>query len=77
MAWLRSQSFESRLSTLVAAAVGITVALASVIIYVAVSHRLQANVNQALRGDLSRCAPTGGQQLNPGCLLEVAHAGGV
>ncbi|HUJ66210.1 MAG TPA: HAMP domain-containing sensor histidine kinase [Acidimicrobiales bacterium] len=64
-------SFRARLGILVAAAVGVTVALASLASYLAVSHQLFSQVDSALKSELSNapgpsadCAP-GQTCLNP------------
>jgi len=49
LVWLRQISFRSRLSLLVAAAVGVAVAIAALATYVAVSHQLEQEVNNNLQ----------------------------
>jgi two-component system sensor histidine kinase MprB len=51
--WLRRASFQTRLSALVAIAVGLTVALAAIGAYLAVSHQLYGSVNNQLRDELA------------------------
>jgi two-component system, OmpR family, sensor histidine kinase MprB len=47
--WLRQISFRSRVSLLVAAAVGVAIAIAALSTYVAVSHQLEQEVNNNLQ----------------------------
>src|SRR6202000_911209 len=67
--WLRRQKFRVRLSVLVAAAVGVTVALASLAAYVSVHHQLYSQVDTSLNGEVGLLAnPQGdfrpGQEAN-------------
>src|SRR5262249_9441575 len=50
--WLRRKSFRVRLSALVAAAVGVTLALAAVASYIAVRHQLYSQVDSSLQKEL-------------------------
>jgi two-component system, OmpR family, sensor histidine kinase MprB len=49
LAWLRKVSFRSRISILVGVAVGIAVAMASLVSYIAVSRQLEGQVNSNLQ----------------------------
>src|SRR5690242_9703828 len=65
-AWLRRKSFRVRLSALVAAAVGVTLALAALASYIAVRHQLYSQVDSSLQNELA-AAPsllTGPGQFN-------------
>jgi two-component system sensor histidine kinase MprB len=60
--WLRRKSFRVRLSALVAAAVGVTLALAALASYVAVRHQLYSQVDSSLENELAaaqRLSPAG------------------
>ncbi|MGH9056744.1 MAG: ATP-binding protein [Acidimicrobiales bacterium] len=59
--WLRRISFRVRLGTLVAVAVGMTLALASFASYVAVRHQLFSQVDSSLRTEVASAT-----QLSPG-----------
>ena len=59
--WLRRTSFRTRLGVLVAAAVGISLALAAVASYVAVRHQLLGQVDSTLQTDVQSAI-----QLSPG-----------
>jgi two-component system sensor histidine kinase MprB len=56
--WLRRKSFRVRLSALVAAAVGVTLALAALASYIAVRHQLYSQVDSSLQNELA-AAPSG------------------
>jgi two-component system sensor histidine kinase MprB len=60
-AWIRRTSFRTRLGILVAAAVGVTLALAAVASYVAVRHQLLGQVDSTLESDVQSAI-----QLSPG-----------
>ncbi|HEX4864454.1 MAG TPA: ATP-binding protein [Acidimicrobiales bacterium] len=60
-AWIRRTSFRTRLSALVAAAVGLTLALAAFASYIAVSHQLYTQVDSSLQSDVAAAV-----QLSPG-----------
>ncbi len=60
-AWLRRTSFRTRLGTLVALAVGVTVALASLASYVAVRHQMYKQVNSSLETELNAFVDQNGQ----------------
>ena len=60
-AWIRRTSFRSRLSALVAAAVGLTLTLAAFASYFAVSHQLYSQVDSSLQSDIAAAV-----QLSPG-----------
>ena len=60
-AWIRRTSFRSRLSALVAAAVGLTLTLAAFASYFAVSHQLYTQVDSSLQSDIAAAV-----QLSPG-----------
>jgi two-component system sensor histidine kinase MprB len=51
--WLRRKSFRVRLSALVAAAVGVTLALAALASYFAVRHQLYSQVDSSLQNELA------------------------
>lgn len=53
LAWLRQVSFRSRISVLVGMAVGIAVAMASLVSYIAVSHQLERQVASNLQNAAS------------------------
>jgi two-component system sensor histidine kinase MprB len=57
-AWLRRKSFRVRLSALVAAAVGVTLALAALASYFAVRHQLYSQVDSSLQNELA-AVPSG------------------
>ena len=54
LAWLRKVSFRSRISILVGVAVGIAVAMASLVSYIAVSQQLEGQVNSNLQDAVNR-----------------------
>ncbi|HUE60323.1 MAG TPA: HAMP domain-containing protein, partial [Acidimicrobiales bacterium] len=60
-AWLRRTSFRARLTVLVAAAVGVTLALAAFASYIAVRHQLYSQVDSSLQSDVAAAV-----QLSPG-----------
>ena len=60
-AWIRRTSFRTRLSALVAAAVGLTLTLAAFASYFAVSHQLYSQVDSSLQSDIAAAV-----QLSPG-----------
>ncbi|HTW09714.1 MAG TPA: ATP-binding protein [Acidimicrobiales bacterium] len=51
--WLRKVSFRSRVTVLVAAAVGVAVAMAALSSYIAVSHQMEQQAAQDLNADVS------------------------
>ena len=57
--WLRRRSFRTRLGALVAAAVGVAVALAALASYYAVRHQLYTQVDSSLQSELSAISPNG------------------
>ena len=59
LAWLRKVSFRSRISILVGVAVGIAVALASLVSYIAVSHQLEGQVTSNLQEAVNLLSQTG------------------
>jgi two-component system, OmpR family, sensor histidine kinase MprB len=59
-AWLRRKSFRVRLSALVAAAVGVAVALTALASYLAVHHELYRQVDSSLNGEVSFLVSTQG-----------------
>jgi two-component system sensor histidine kinase MprB len=65
--WLRRKSFRVRMGALVAAAVGVTVALAALASYFAVRHQLYRQVDSSLQSELA-AAPglSQGAQINTG-----------
>ena len=65
--WLRRKSFRVRMGALVAAAVGVTVALAALASYFAVRHQLYGQVDSSLENELA-AAPglSQGRQINTG-----------
>lgn len=69
--WVRRTSFRARLSTLVALAVGLTLALAAAASYFAVSHELFGQVDSSLQGDVSIA-----QSLSPGGGLDPQRVSG-
>ena len=64
-AWLRRQSFRVRLGALVAAAVGVTVALAALASYFAVRHQLYSQVDSSLKSEMGSCWPARDRQRRP------------
>jgi two-component system, OmpR family, sensor histidine kinase MprB len=58
LAWLRRVNFRSRISVLVGVAVGISVALASLVSYLAVSHQLEQQVTVNLQSALTEVPST-------------------
>jgi two-component system sensor histidine kinase MprB len=65
--WLRRKSFRVRLSALVAAAVGVTLALAALASYVAVRHQLYSQVDSSLENELAAA-----QHLSPAGTFNTA-----
>ena len=63
--WVRRTSFRARLSTLVALAVGVTLAVAAAASYFAVSHQLVSQVDSSLQSDVAIA-----QTLSPGGGIE-------
>ena len=57
--WLRRKSFRVRLSALVAAAVGVAVALTALASYIAVHHQLYSQVDSSLNGEVRALASQG------------------
>ena len=72
---LRRMSFRSRLSTLVALAVGLTVALASLASYFVVRHQLFAQVDSNLRADIARAVTSDGN-INPDVARNIIRSSG-
>ena len=72
---LRQMSFRSRLSTLVALAVGLTVALAALASYFVVRHQLFAQVDSSLRGDIARAVTADGN-INPDVARNIIRSSG-
>jgi two-component system sensor histidine kinase MprB len=73
--WARHRSFQTRLSALVAIAVGVAIALAALASYFAVSHQLYKSVNSALNDDASTCLPQPGT-LDVGCIGRITRSQG-
>jgi two-component system sensor histidine kinase MprB len=63
-AWLRRVNFRTRISLLVGAAVGIAVALASLVSYIAVSRQLEGQVNSNLQNAIAILTPQTGRPLH-------------
>jgi two-component system sensor histidine kinase MprB len=68
--WLRRKSFRVRLGALVAAAVGVAVALAALASYFAVRHQLYSQVDSSLQSELAASA-----QLSPGGSFSTDRVG--
>ena len=68
--WIRRTSFRTRLSALVAAAVGLTLALAAFASYLAVSHQLYSQVDSSLQSDVAAAV-----QLSPGGRVDPLRYG--
>src|SRR4051812_19398116 len=64
-AWLRRKSFRVRLSALVAAAVGVTLALAALASYIAVRHQLYSQVDSSLQNELAAAPGMQGGRFSP------------
>jgi two-component system, OmpR family, sensor histidine kinase MprB len=62
-AWLRRKSFRVRLGALVAAAVGVAVALTALASYIAVHHQLYRQVDSSLQSELTALSPGGNLSL--------------
>ena len=69
--WVRRISFRARLSTLVALAVGLTLAVAALASYFAVRHQLFGQVDSSLQSDVSIA-----QSLSPGGGLDPQRVAG-
>ena len=72
---LRQVSFRTRLSTLVAVAVGLTVALAALASYFVVRHQLFAQVDSNLRADIAKAVTPDGQ-INPDVARQIIRSSG-
>jgi len=70
--WFRHRSFQAHLSSLVAVAVGVAVALAALAAYFAVSNQLYSGVRDTLDADIERCL-SGGGAFHSAALLEAYH----
>ena len=72
--WLRRQKFRVRLGTLVAAAVGLTVALAALAAYISVHHQLYSQVDSSLNEELAFLAPQGQFRVDRGGGLQRRYS---
>jgi two-component system sensor histidine kinase MprB len=64
--WLRRKSFRVRMGVLVAAAVGVTLALAALASYFAVRHQLYGQVDSSLQSELGAAGFANGGTIDPG-----------